>query len=76
MHSLSRPYPFNFFKGCPPHILLGPFLNILSHLRPILDKKNVENKWTKAGGNTEKYGWIDVLESKKTNILRPRKVGI
>ena len=24
-------YPFNFFKGCLPQILLGPFLNTLSH---------------------------------------------
>ena len=29
---LSRPYIFNFFKGCLPQILLGPFLNFLSHL--------------------------------------------
>ena len=29
---LGRPYPFKFFKGCLPHFLLGPFLNILSHL--------------------------------------------
>ena len=27
---LSRPYPFKFFKGCLPQILLGPFLNTLS----------------------------------------------
>ena len=26
---LSRPYPFNFFKGCLPQILLGPLLNTL-----------------------------------------------
>ena len=32
--TLSRPYPFKYFKGCLPHILLGPFLNTLSHLRP------------------------------------------
>ena len=30
--SLSRPCPFKFFKGCLPQILLGPFLNTLSHL--------------------------------------------
>ena len=29
---LSRPYHFNFFKGCLPQILLGPFLNTLTHL--------------------------------------------
>ena len=30
--ALGRPYPFKFFKGCLPQILLGPFLNTLSHL--------------------------------------------
>ena len=29
---LSRPYPFKSFKGCLPQILLGPFLNTLSHM--------------------------------------------
>ena len=29
---LSRPYHFKFFKGCLPQILLGPFLNTLSHM--------------------------------------------
>ena len=28
---LRRPYPFKFFKGCLSKILLGPFLNTLSH---------------------------------------------
>ena len=28
----SRPYHFKFFKGCLPQILLGPFLNSLTHL--------------------------------------------
>ena len=32
----SRPYPFKFFKGCLPQILLGPFLNTLSHIDPQL----------------------------------------
>ena len=32
--SFSRPYhfPFKFFKGYLPQVLLGPFLNTLSHL--------------------------------------------
>ena len=30
----SRPYPFKFFKGCLSQILLGPFLNTLSHIDP------------------------------------------
>ena len=29
---LSRPYPFKFFKGCLPQILIGPFLNTLSYI--------------------------------------------
>ena len=29
---LSRPYPFKFFEGCLLQILLGPFLNTLSHV--------------------------------------------
>ena len=31
--SLGRPYHFKFFKGCLPQILLGPFLNTLSHVK-------------------------------------------
>ena len=49
-NSLSRPYPFKFFKGCVPQILLGSFLNTLSHLKsaevlPIFkkDQKRFEN---------------------------------
>ena len=30
--ALSRPYSFKFFKGCLPQILLGPFLNTLTHV--------------------------------------------
>ena len=29
---LSRPYHFYFFKASLPQILLGPFLNTLSHI--------------------------------------------
>ena len=29
MVCLSKPYPFKFFKGCLPQILLGPLLNTL-----------------------------------------------
>ena len=32
MVSLGRPYLFKFFKGCLPQILLGLFLNTLTHL--------------------------------------------
>ena len=33
MVCLSRPYPFKLFKGCLPQILLGPFMNTLSHMQ-------------------------------------------
>ena len=32
----SRPYHFKFFKGCLPQILLGSFLNTLSHMLPCI----------------------------------------
>ena len=36
--ALSRPYTFTCFKGCLPHILLGSFLNILSHMMKLFTK--------------------------------------
>ena len=33
MVSLSRPYPFKFFKGCLPQNLLRTLLNILSQMK-------------------------------------------
>ena len=30
---LSGPYHFKFFKGCLPQILLGAFLNALTHIQ-------------------------------------------
>ena len=38
MVCLSRPYNFRFSKGSLPQILLGPFLNTLSHILFILKK--------------------------------------
>ena len=35
--ALGRPYPFKFFKDCLLQILLGPFLNTLSHLYLVLE---------------------------------------
>ena len=32
MVCLGKSYPFNFFKGCLPQILLGPLLNTLSQM--------------------------------------------
>ena len=31
--SVMRLYLFKFFKGCLPQVLLGPFLNTLSHFK-------------------------------------------
>ena len=33
MVCLGRPYHYKFFKDCFPEILLGPFLNTLTHLK-------------------------------------------
>ena len=41
---LSRPYPFNFFKGSLPQNLLSPLLNTLSH---IFDKFQIFSKTQK-----------------------------
>ena len=32
---VCRPYHFKIFEGCLPQILLGPFLNTLSHIGQI-----------------------------------------
>ena len=34
----SRPYHFNFFKGCLPQSSLDPFLNTLYHIQMHSDK--------------------------------------
>ena len=57
---LNRPYPFKFCKGCLPQILLGSFLNTLSHINHPLSSTNInmENhkKWPilVVSGNTNK----------------------
>ena len=38
---LSRPHHFKFFKGCLPQILLGPFLNNLTHLEVQKGRKDI-----------------------------------
>ena len=43
MVSLSRPYHFKSFKGCLPQILLGPFLNTLSHFSILAEATSVGN---------------------------------
>ena len=52
MACLRRPYHFTFFKGCLPQILLGPFLNVLPHLKPyqtsVKDVSCGNSYWLKA----------------------------
>ena len=40
---LGRLYHFNFFKDCLPQILLGPFLNALTHININPDPTTVSN---------------------------------
>ena len=55
----SKPYHFRFFKGCLLQILLGPFLNTLTHIVLLLRRfagrliwiKNLLIKWRKDSGN-------------------------
>ena len=46
---LSGPYPFKFFKGCPPQIFIRPFLSTLSHVFCIIVTlfENDVKKWPK-----------------------------
>ena len=44
MVCLSRSYPYKFFKGGLPQILLGPFLNTLSHLKCSFLRKQLAAK--------------------------------
>ena len=37
----DRPYPFKFFKGCLPQILLGSFFNTLSQIQSFLNANYV-----------------------------------
>ena len=46
MGYLSRPYRFKFFKGCLPQILLGPFLNTLSHMSLIAYANAIFEKYS------------------------------
>ena len=43
---VSRPYHFKFFKGCLPQILLGPFLNTLTHI-VIFFRRHFAKCWSK-----------------------------
>ena len=45
MVCLGRPYHFKFFKSCPPQILLGPFLNTLTHFCWVTDSSHNRQRW-------------------------------
>ena len=46
---LSRPCHFNFFNGCLPQILVGPFLHTLTQLFIKFTLGNNNCKWSKTG---------------------------
>ena len=64
MACLSRPDPFKFFKGCLSQILLGPFLNTLSHffLLSMPVKSELSFCWF-----VNRSTWV-VLFSRKTSV--------
>ena len=53
--SMSRPFLFKFFKGCLLQILLGQFLNTLTHLT-LLGDLNEESKEPYMQSFLEMYG--------------------
>ena len=56
---LSRPYHFKFFKGCLPQILLGSFLNTLTHLH----QKNKKKHALRSTNNQVKFVEDNLVES-------------
>ena len=65
----SKPHSFRFFKGCLPQILLGQFLNTLSHIILVACRGNISIK---------KHSFVDVLQNtcsrKFRNIYRKTPV--
>ena len=63
MICLGIPYLFRFSKGCLPHILLGPFLKTLTHIRfcnGILDISSRPERWLKTENVTMlAFAWIN-----------------
>ena len=47
-------FNFKFFKGCHPQILLGPFLNTLSHIMVSSLKNVLRDKNAKPGERDKK----------------------
>ena len=58
---LGRLYHFKFFKGCLPKILLGPFLNTLTHMQ-INDYEVVILEFDKDAFNLRNY-WLNGLKN-------------
>ena len=68
MVNLKRPYHFKTFEDCLPQILLGPFLNTLTHTKRQLRVLQLRvETGTSHFPNTRLYGVIDDLF--KINIL-------
>ena len=65
MVCLGRPYHFKYFKGCFPEILLGPFLNTLTHMFQAPNRNRNEFQANNLSDNQEK-----VSESKLFDLIR------
>ena len=67
--ALGIPYPFKFFKGCLPQILLGPFLNPLPHLI-MTDLRSSQNGWLERWNQLFMWDAIIFGESHKTWVIK------
>ena len=52
---LGRPYHFKSLKGCLPQIVLGPFLNTLTHIKAFLQKISMTFPDVTGGCKTKYY---------------------
>ena len=59
----NRPYPFKFFKGCLPQILLALFLKILSHIS-LTSSRRSHRRW-----NVKKVFFLKTLNTCKRLFL-------
>ena len=78
MVCLSRPCDFNFFKGCLPQILSGPFLNTLTQI--IVQAKPMSSVWNLHTLDVWvwiKFVWLDhtITQLNKTKGEMVRGVG-
>ena len=70
--------PFKFFKGCLPHILLGPLLSTLSQISNILLKTKLVIITVKLYQSFKKYlgftlSWMYISTINSTSFLKPNR---